>query len=299
MALVVGVCGLGIMGTGMSANLLKNGFEVVGHDIDPARVEVLRDNGGRPVTSNAVVGRQADVVIVSLPSAAALVAVTEDENGLGGCGKADLVVLETSTLAIEAKERARDALAGVGIVVLDCPLSGAGKQAEAGELSIMASGDKAAYDRIEEIFPAFSKVHRHVGEFGTGMKLKLIINMMISIHCAAFAEAIVLAKKAGVDLDLLFDAVTASAGNSRVVEYRGPLMINGKFADPDWKTVNLPIQVKDNDVISNWIKSLHVPTPTFNAWTPYYEAGLAMGFLEEDPGAIVKVLEHISGIPRD
>ena len=299
MALTVGMIGLGIMGTGMSSNILKAGHAMVGHDIDPARVKIFTANGGRAMTSNAAVGHAADIVFTSMPNAAALIAVSEGAGSLTEADNAGLVVFETSTLPIAAKERARDALAKVGIILLDCPLSGAGKQAEAGELSLMASGEMAGYDKATEIFDSFCKVHRYVGEFGTGMKLKMIINMLISIHCAGFAEAIALARKSGVDLDLMFDAVTAGAGNSRVVEYRGPLMINRKFADPDWKTVNLPIQVKDNGVIADWISSLHVPTPTFNSSTPYYEAGMSMGFLEEDPGAIVKVVELISGIEVD
>jgi len=299
MAVTVGISGLGIMGTGMSLNLIrKGGHKVVGYDIDKGRRDALKANGGEPLASNAEVAKAADLVICSLPSAAALDAVVNGKDGIIASGRKGLVVLECSTLAIETKEKARAQLEAAGMVMLDAPVSGAGKQAEAGELSIMVSGDQAAYAKAEPIFASYCKAWRHVGAFGMGMKLKLIINMLISIHGAAYAEAIAIAQKAGVPLDLLHQCVTIGAGNSRVIEYRGPLMIKGVYGDPDTKTVDLPIQIKDNDVISNFIKSLHVPTPTFNSSMPYYEAAYAQGWVKEDPGVITRIAEMWSGLKQ-
>ncbi len=298
MSLRVGVCGLGIMGGGFAANLVKNGFHVTGYDPSAARARKFKAVGGIAARSNAEVARKSDVVITSVATAAVLDEVVQGKTGLAAGAKKGLIVLEASTLAFDEKERNRAALAKNGAVMLDTPVSGAGRQAEAGEISIMIGGPKSAYNKVKPIFPGFTKIHYYVGPFGDSSKLKLLINMLISVHGAAFAEAITLARASGVDLKMFQEVLKPSAGNSRVIEYRGPLMLADEYADPAVKTADLTIMMKDNELIEQYAKDYNVPVPVFiGSMAPTY-AALAHGWGSEDPGVITRIYEQMAGIPR-
>lgn len=299
MALRIGVCGLGIMGGAFAANLLKNGFEVTGYDPDRKKVAALAKAGGKAGKSCADVARKTDAIITSLTSAAILDAVVCGKDGIAaGAGKG-LVVLEASTLSIEDKERNRAALAKKGASMMDMPVSGAGKQAATGDISVMASGTKSDFNKVLPALKAFSKVQYHVGPFGDGMKLKMLINMLISVHGAAFAEAMTLAQASGVDLDVFQEVLKPSAGNSRVIEYRGPLMFANEYADPAVKTADMTVMVKDNNLIEDYAKANNAPVPVFLASMPTAYAALAQGMDNEDPAAVLRIYEQMAGLkPR-
>lgn len=299
MALNVGICGLGIMGGAFAANLLKNGFAVSGFDPDKSKVTALVKAGGSAGKSCADVARQSDVVITSLTAAKILDAVVAGKDGLVAGAKKGLIVLEASTLSIADKERARDALKKKGASMMDVPVSGAGKQAATGEISTMASGSKADFQRVLPVLKGFSKVQYHVGPFGDGMKLKMLINMLISVHGAAFAEAMTLAQASGVDLDVFQEVLKPSAGNSRVIEYRGPLMFANEYADPAVKTADMTVMVKDNNLIEDYAKANNAPVPVFLAAMPPSYAALAQGMGAEDPAAVLRIYEQMAGLkPR-
>ncbi len=298
MSLRVGVCGLGIMGGGFAANLVKNGFHVTGYDPSPARARKFKSAGGTLAKSNAEVARKSDVVITSVATAAVLDEVVQGKTGLATGAKKGLIVMEASTLSFDEKERNRAALAKKGAVMLDSPVSGAGRQAEAGEISIMISGPKSAYNKAKPILPGFTKIDYYVGPFGDSSKLKLLINMMICGHDAILAEAITLARASDVDLETFQEVLKPSAGNSRVVEYRGPLMFADEYADPKVKTADLTIMMKDNELIEQYAKDYNVPVPVFlTSMAPTF-AALAQGWGQEDPGVITRIYEQMAGIPR-
>jgi 3-hydroxyisobutyrate dehydrogenase-like beta-hydroxyacid dehydrogenase len=298
MSLRVGVCGLGIMGGGFAANLVKNGFHVTGYDPGTAQARKFKSAGGTVAKTNAEVARKSDVVITSVATAAVLDEVVQGKTGLAAGAKKGLIVLEASTLAFDEKERNRAALAKKGVVMLDTPVSGAGRQAEAGEISIMISGPKSAYNKAKPILAGFTKIDYYVGPFGESSKLKLLINMMICGHDAILAEAITLARASGVDLKTFQEVLKPSAGNSRVVEYRGPLMFDDEYADPRVKTADLTIMMKDNELIEQYAKDYNVPVPVFlTSMAPTF-AALAQGYGSEDPGVITRIYEQMAGIPR-
>jgi len=298
MSLRVGVCGLGIMGGGFAANLAKNGFQVTGFDPNPVQARKLHAAGGKIAKSNAEVARNSDVVIISVVKPEILDDVVQGKTGLIAGARKGLVVLEAGTMPFAVKERNRAALAKKGVVMLDTPVSGAARQAEAGEISIMLSGPKAAYTKIKPILPAFSRVHYYVGPFGESSKLKLLINMLICGHDAILAEAITLARASGVNLKTFAEVLKPSAGNSRVIEYRGPLMFNDEYADPSVKTADLTTMMKDNELIEQFAKDHNVPVPVFlTSMAPTF-AALAQGWGNQDPGVITRVYEQMAGIPR-
>ena len=204
MSLRVGVCGLGIMGGAFAANLVKAGFQVTGFDPVKSKVNVLVKAGGKAGKSPADVARKSDVVITSLTSPAILDAVVNGKGGMASGAHKGMILIETSTLDIADKEEIRDTLAKKGATMVDCPVSGAGQQAASGQITTMASGTKKDFNAVREILEGFSMIQYYVGPFGNGMRLKLLINMLISVHGAAFAEAITLARGLTNPLDKAF-----------------------------------------------------------------------------------------------
>jgi 3-hydroxyisobutyrate dehydrogenase-like beta-hydroxyacid dehydrogenase len=281
------VIGLGIMGGAMSTNLVKAGFEVHGFDIASSRRAALRRAGGKPAGSIAAVRSQ--VLITSLPSAGALHLVCQKLSGKGR------VVVETSTLPIEEKVKARDALKRKGITLLDCPLSGTGAQAKTGDLVVFASGDRKACEKAKSIFPGFSRAHHYLGEFGNGSKMKYVANLMVAIHNVSAAEAFALGMKAGLSPKAIYDVQANGAGSSRMFQVRGPMMVAGRYDDVTMKN---EVWQKDMKIIGEFAARLGVPTPLFNASAAVYSAAMAQGYARQDTGAVCAVLEKMAGISR-
>ncbi len=289
----VGVIGLGIMGSAMAANLVRSGFKVVGHDVAaPARRAHARA-GGVVARSNADVARRAPIAITSLPSVAALESVAAE---VAAARRRGLIVVETSTLPIEAKQAARAILARTGTTLLDCPLSGTGAQARAKDLLVYASGERAAYAACREVFRGFSRGHHYVGGFGAGSKMKYVANLLVAIHNVAAAEAFTLARKAGLDPALVLKVVGDGAGTSRMFQVRGPMMVAEDYTDA---TMKIEVWQKDMHIIGDFATRLGCPTPLFATSAPIYTAAMASGYAKQDTGAVCAVLGEMAGLrPR-
>lgn len=289
----VGVVGLGNMGLPMAGHLLAAGFAVRGYDVRPEALAALTRAGGAAAASPADVAAAtpagpAAVVITSLPSVAALREVVGGEHGLAGAAADGLIVIETSTLPVDVKEEARQSLAGAGAVLLDCPLSGTASQMQVRDIAVYASGDQAAIDRCQDVLAAFSRVRYQVGAFGNGMRMKLIANHLVTVHHTAAAEALVLAGRAGLDPALALRALSDGAGNSRMLEVRGPMMLAGDFSQANMR---LEYFQKDIDLISDLARTVRCPLPLFTASAQLHLAALAQGRLDEDPACVFAVLE--------
>jgi L-threonate 2-dehydrogenase len=284
----VGVIGLGIMGSAMSANLARAGFAVHGYDPVPAQRNTLKDAGGHPARSGAEVAEHAGIVITSLPSADALHAVAAEL-------AAKCIVVETSTLPIDDKRRAFEALKSKSIILLDCPLSGTGAQARTKDLTVYASGDKEAVEKAKAVFEGFSRAHYYLGEFGNGSKMKYVANLLVAIHNVAAAEAFVLGMKAGLDAETIYKVAGDGAGGSRMFQVRGPQMVAGRYDDA---TMKVEVWQKDMKIIAEYATKLGVPTPLFSASAPVYTAAMAQGFEKQDTAAVCAVLEAMAGLKR-
>ena len=285
-AMTVGIVGTGIMGGAIARNLAAAGMDVRGYDIDPARLDLLRRNGGTPVGSAAKAAKGASVLLTSLPSAAALDATVA---ALVAAPVPGLVVAELRTLPIPDKERCRDRLGGEGMVMLDCPLSGTGAQAETRDLAVYASGDQAAYDRAAPVFAGFARVSHYLGAFGNGSKMKFLANLLVAVHNVASAEAMVLGVKAGLDPEAIVKVIASGAGTSRVFELRAPLMAKRAYRPA---TMKIDIWQKDMAIIAAFAKSLGVETPTFSATAPIYDAAQQAGMGEDDTAAVCALLQQ-------
>jgi putative dehydrogenase len=285
----VGVIGLGIMGSAMSANLAKNGFRVYGYDPLPKARAALKRSGGNTVASPSEVFSSARIIITSLPSADALHSVCSAVEGKGA------VVIETSTLPIKDKIKAREILKKKGITLLDCPLSGTGAQAKVGDLVVFGSGDRKAFSKVVSTLKGFSRGHHYLGEFGNGSKMKYVANLMVAIHNVSAGEAFALGIKAGLSPKAIFDVQANSAGTSRMFQVRGPMMVKGRYTDVTMKN---EVWQKDMKIIGDYARKLRVATPTFNASAGVYRQAMARGFAKQDTGAVCAVLERLSGVRR-
>ncbi len=291
----VGIVGLGIMGGAFAKNLLEAGMAVTGYDILPDKIRAIEALGAAPAASPADVAEKSDIVITSLPSIASLHEVMTGKDGIASSAKSGLIVVECSTMPLADKHAAHDALDKAGIILLDCTISGTGGQAVVKDLAVYGSGDKAAYEKALPVIEAFSRVNSYVGEFGNGSKVKFIANHLVQVHNVATAEALVLAMKAGLDPQMVFDVITAGAGTSRVFEIRGPMMVKDDY---DNATMKIDVWKKDMQVIGDFAKALDCPMPLFSACTELYRSALAKGLGKKDTAAVCMVLEEMANLKR-
>jgi putative dehydrogenase len=289
MALTAGVVGLGNIGGGVARNLAGAGHRVIGYDIDAERIAAAGVEAGADA---ADVATRTDIIVLAV---ATLTAWRASLAAISASGRRGLIVADLCTFPIEEKQGAHEELARAGIELLDCPVSGARPQAEAGALAMLVSGNADGFARARPALESFCASVIHVGDFGESARIKYILNLMISIHNMAAAEAFLLARKAGVDLQTMADAVKASAAASKVFEIRADKWVSGDYDDP---TAELAIQLKDKDVIREFAASHDCPTPMFDAAMPYYIAAGSQGWKEKDAASILAVLEAMAGIPR-
>jgi putative dehydrogenase len=288
----VGVIGLGTMGGAVARNLAERGWSVFGYDVSPQRIDEARSARVQVVDSPVAVAAEAESVLTSLPSAAALHDVVRQiaERAPGG-----RVVAELSTLALEDKMRAEATLRAAGHVMLDCPLSGTGAQAANRDLVVYASGDPERISALHGIFMDFGRSASDVGPFGNGTKMKFVANLLVAINNVASAEAMVLGMKAGLPPQQIIELVSAGAGNSRIFELRAPLMAEQRYEPA---TMSIGLWQKDMRVIDEFARQLGCPTPLFTATESVYRAALANGQETQDTASVCTVLENMAGLQR-
>ncbi len=284
----VGMLGVGIMGRAMAANLVKAGFAVSGYDPDAKAMKRLKAAGGAPCANAGELASTVDVIICALPGPEALHSAVQQ---IAACGHRKLLVVETSTLDIADKTAARDALQAQGIVMLDCPLSGTGAQAVHKDLTVYASGSKAAIKKLKPVFAGFSKNCFDLGSFGNGMKMKLMANLLVAIHNVSTAEALLLGQRWGIQPKDAVKVLSDGAGGSRMLQVRGPLM-----QDQGWDTPTMKVGIwqKDMKLIAAALADVQVPAPLFAATVPVYNAAMALGHAEHDTAAVFDVLSRMS-----
>jgi 3-hydroxyisobutyrate dehydrogenase-like beta-hydroxyacid dehydrogenase len=288
---VVGVIGLGIMGGAMAEALVEAGYRVVGADVQPKARQRLKRAGGRPLGSAAAVVREADIIIASLPSVAALDAVVADIASLGKPkGK---IVIETSTLPIADKERALKALGRNGVALLDCPISGTAQRMKQGAWTIFVSGAASACKAVAPILAVFTRNAPYVGVFGNGSKMKFIANHLVAIYNVSVGESLTFARRMGLDAQQVWNMFSASPViGTGVYKMRGKFMVDRKYTPP---TMKIEIWQKDMQVIGDMARAVDCPVPLFSACLPIYNAAMAQGLAEHDTASVCEVLDRMAG----
>ena len=288
---VVGLVGLGVMGSAMAANLVAAGHRVVGFDIDPRRGSSAAEAGVRIEDSAGAVGAASEIVIFSLPSQSALADVAAQ---VAAQAREGLLCLETGTFPLAAKTAARDVLAASGIELMDAPLSGTGLQATDGTLVVFASGSREGFDRARAVFGAIGRSSHYLGEFGNGSRMKYIANLLVVVHSLAAAEAHVLGMAARMDPATVQRLAEDSTGASRMFEIRGPMMVIDDYPPAG----RLDILLKDAEIIKDFARSAGAPTPLLDKAIEVYRRTSAAGMGDFDAAVLCRYLESEAGLQR-
>jgi 3-hydroxyisobutyrate dehydrogenase len=292
MAETIGFIGLGAMGAGMAANLLRAGYALVVNDVDAAKVSALVARGARAATSAADVARQSTRTVTMVETTAQTEEVILSPSGvMAGAGRGHVVAM-MSTIDPNAARRIHDRLAEAGIAMLDAPVSGGSARAQSGELTVIAGGDAATFESCRSMFEAMSANQFHVGGIGQGLALKLVNNMLIQVNTVAIAEAFVMGAKAGLDPKVMYDVIKVSTGASFTLDMRVPRIIAGDFKPGG----TVDISYKDQELETAFAKSLGVPLLLANVSQQVYQMARAAGFAKEDGASVVKVYERMAGV---
>jgi 3-hydroxyisobutyrate dehydrogenase len=224
-----GFIGLGNLGGHLAASLLREGFDLTVHDLNQDAARDLIERGARWAQSPKDLATVVDAVITCLPSPAASAKVlTADEGVLNGL-RAGGVWIEMSTTDQHEVQRIAALAAARGIATLEAPVTGGVHRAAAGEITVLVGGDRTVYEKHVPALEAMGGSIFYMGELGNACVLKVITNMLAFIHLVAAGEALMLAKRAGLDLAQAFAAIKASSGTSFVHETESQLILNGSY----------------------------------------------------------------------
>jgi 3-hydroxyisobutyrate dehydrogenase len=280
------------MGGPMAQNLVKHGFSLVVHDVDPAKAELWRTRGATVVGAAAEVAARVERTISMVETTAQAEAVIAGEQGIVATARPGHVVVSMSTIDPIVARRLADRLASKGLAMLDAPVSGGTERAASGELSIIVGGAAETVAACQDLFRAMGANVFHMGGLGQGLAMKLINNMLIHVNTVAVAEALVLGVKAGLDPRAIYDVVRVSTGNSYAFEMRVPRMLARDFAPGG----TVDISFKDQELETAFAKQLGVPVLLANVTQQVYQMARAAGLNKEDGSAVVKVLERLAGV---
>ena len=283
----IGFIGLGIMGKPMCKNLLKAGYEVVVCSRTKASVEELVAAGATSAPTPRDVAAQVDVVITMLPNSPEVKDVVLDANGVIEGAKPGCIVADMSSIAPLASREIAARLAGKGIEMLDAPVSGGQPKAIEGTLSVMVGGKPEIFDRCVPVFKAMAASVVRVGDIGAGNVTKLANQVVVALNIAAVSEAMVLAAKAGVEPELVYQAIRGGLAGSTVMDAKVPLMLDRKF-NPGFR-INL--HIKD---LANALETSHevgAPLPLTASVMEIMQELKIDDFGDCDHGALVRFFE--------
>ncbi len=278
----VGIAGAGRMGGAYALLIVQSGRTVLVSDPSPDRQAAMRDLGCTVVASAAdLLAAGADPLVLSLATEEAFDGVIGDLCTASVPGHRPTVI-DTSTLHPATKELGRARLAEVGIVLLDCPVSGTGAQARTGDLVVYASGPTAAVASARPVLELFSRKVYDIGAFGTGSTIKLLANLLVGIHNAAAAEMLAFAERAGVDPTLALTVIADGAGQSRMLEQRGPGMARHDYG----YGASVDLFRKDLALINRLAREVGAMSPLLEVVTGLYDRAAQFGLGAEESAAV-------------
>jgi 3-hydroxyisobutyrate dehydrogenase-like beta-hydroxyacid dehydrogenase len=281
----VGFVGVGKIGMPISQNLIKSGYRVVGYR--RSSLDEFVKIGGIPARSAGDVGAQADVVFSCLPSDEALEEVVQGPNGLLQSARPGQIVVELGSYPVPVKQRQVAPLAEKGAFFIDGEVAGTPGMVLARKGVVFLAGDEQACKRIEPVVAGFADSCIYFGAFGAASRVKLINNLLVSIHIAATAEAMALGMKAGVNVELMIKAIASGSGGSTQFGIRAPWMAERRF-----KPLQGPIPGLQHyiDMIGEFADEVGVATPLLDRTAELFDRFVAMGLSDCDGAAMIDVI---------
>ncbi len=288
----IGFIGLGAMGAGMAANLLRAGFRVTGFDLRQAALEKLVEQGGHAAASPRAAAAGAALLVVMVVNDAQVDAVLFGAEGALETLPEGATVVLSSTVAAGYTRGLGERLAARGLYLLDAPVSGGASGAEAGKLTIMASGPEAAFAAAGPAFAACAKqVYRLGDQPGIGSTVKAVNQLLAGINLVTAAEGMAFGVALGADPKVLYEVIRGAAGGSWMFENRVPHML----ADDYTPTSAIDIWVKDLGLVLETGKALKMPLPMAAAAYQVVMMAAAKGLGPIDDAGFVKVYESFTG----
>jgi len=291
----IGFIGLGIMGQGMSHNLLKAGFTLNVWNRTRSRMDPLVAAGAVACSSPAEVAQKSDIVITCVSDTPDVEAVILGAEGVISGAQSGSLVIDMSTISPQATRDIAAALAEKGINMLDAPISGGSEGAANGTLSIMIGGDAAQVERAMPALQAMGKAITHVGDTAAGQTVKLVNQILVVVTMLGVGEALLFAQAGGLDLNKTLDAVKAGAAGSWMLSNRGPQVV-----ERDWRPgFTIDLQQKDLRLVLEAADQMGVPMLGTGTVFQLYRTLQQQGLGGDGNHALAKALEHLSGIEID
>jgi len=294
MAQVIGFIGLGIMGRPMAKNLLKAGYPLVVHSRSRGPVDEIARAGAKVGSSPQDVAAQSGVLITMLPNSPEVELVALGRDGIIEGARPGLLFVDMSTISPIVSKKVGEALAAKSVKMLDAPVSGGEKGAVDGALSIMVGGDKAVFDAVLPIFQAMGKTITHLGPLGFGGFTKLANQIIVAVNLTALAEALTLAKKAGLDRELTLTALAGGLAGSKCLDQKKPNYLADAY-NPGFK---IDLHFKDLGLIMESARALGVPLPTTAVVQELFSALRVRGRGGLDHSGVITLLEDFAGLSR-
>ena len=287
----LGFIGLGVMGSGMVKRLLAAGHTVHGYNRTKSKAQALLDNGMKWAETSAQAARAADIVFSMITDTNALRAVTEGPEGILSALGPGKTYIDMSTVSPAVSREIAGQVSAKGARMLDAPVSGSVSTLEEGKLSIMAAGERAAFDRVEPILKDIGPKVTYVGANGLAVSIKIATNLNLAVQMLAFSEGILLAEKSGIPRETAVEVFLNSVMASPMVKYRGPFVL--KIPDEAWFNVNM--MQKDMLLALELGRGLGVPLPTTAVTNEMLTAARAMGFADNDFAVLFETLARMAG----
>jgi 3-hydroxyisobutyrate dehydrogenase-like beta-hydroxyacid dehydrogenase len=291
----IAVIGLGIMGSRMANRLRLNGHALRGYDPSPASLEAFAAAGGVATGSPAEAVHGCWAALLSLPDSDISRRVCLGEGGISSSGIAGLLVLDATTGRPEDAVTNADGLATANIDYGDTTVSGNAPFAASGQLVVMFGGTPEAFEKGRPVFEAIGRSHHHVGPVGSGARVKLIVNQMLSIQRMALAEVVVTAELAGLDLERVLEVLKDSLAYGKVMDVYGDNIVAGTHDPP---AARLRQTHKDARLMIEHAASVGAPADLIEVVRAALAEGEATGLGDLDNSAIAEVVRRRAGIGR-
>jgi 2-hydroxy-3-oxopropionate reductase len=288
----IGFIGLGIMGKPMAMNLIKKGYSLTVYDIKKDSVKEVVAAGAKEGKSSKDIAAQSDIVITMLPNSPEVKECVLGKNGVLEGAKAGLILVDMSSIAPLVSKQLAAEVQKKGVEMLDAPVSGGEPKAKDGTLSIMVGGKKEIFEQVEPILKCMGASAVLVGDIGSGNITKLANQIIVALNIAAMSEAMVLATKAGVDPEKVFQAIKGGLAGSTVLNAKVPLALDGNFK-PGFR---IALHIKD---LSNALDTAHelgVPIPLTSGVLEIMQALKVDGKAGDDHGGIIQFYEALAKV---
>lgn len=287
------VIGLGSMGFGMAASLLRDGFAVTGFDLNPEPLARFVATGGLAATSPAGAATAADIVIAVVVNSAQTADVLFGKDGAAGTMAQGGTLISCATMSPEAAKSFEAQAKQKGLRYLDAPISGGAERAATGDLTILASGDPAAFAHVQPVLNSLAgKVYKLGDKAGVGAAFKIVNQLLAGVHIAAACEAITFAKAMDLDLVRVYEVITASAGNSWMFENRIPHVLEGNYAPRS----AIDIFTKDLGIVADIGRGLKFPTPVASMALQMFVMTAAAGMGRDDDASVARMIAKLAGL---